>query len=55
MDAKTFLDDLYSVSVEDGNGSWLVPGAILPRYIWPLDKDGQSFEGLVLSFNMCAH
>jgi len=45
MNHVTFLDDLYSVSVDDGSGSLLVPGAILPRYIWPLDKDGQAYEG----------
>lgn len=51
MNHETFLEDLYSVAYDDGDGSLLVQGAILPRYIWPLDRDGQAYEGCVFLFS----
>lgn len=44
---ETLKDDLFEIAVEDSNGSLLVAGSILPRWIWPLDRDNMPYEGFV--------
>lgn len=44
IDADVFVKNLCEIARED-DGRMLVHGGEIPKYIWPLDSDGEPYEG----------
>lgn len=47
MNHKNFLAEIASLAKKDDSGRLLVHGGQIPNFVWPLDCDGNPYEGFV--------
>lgn len=49
MDHRNFLAEIWTLAKKDeSSGRILLHGGQIPHFVWPLDRDGNAYEGFVL-------